>query len=103
VRDVQTFVDHIGARHGFAPESIAVIAQSVGAVLAATWVHDYAPRIRALVLASPAFEVKLYVPLALPGLRLMRAMRGNFFVKSYVKAKFLRTTPSASPRTTAIR
>ena len=89
VRDVQTFVNHIGARHGFAPESIAVIAQSVGAVLAATWVHDYAPRIRGLVLASPAFEVKLYVPLALPGLRLMRALRGNFFVKSYVKAKFL--------------
>jgi len=93
VRDVQTFVDHIGARHGFAPESIAVIAQSVGAVVAATWVHDYAPRIRALVLASPAFKVKLYVPLALPGLRLMRAMRGNFFVKSYVKAKFLSHDP----------
>ena len=89
VRDVQTFVDHIGARHGFAPETIAVIAQSVGAVLAATWVHDYAPRIRGLVLASPAFKVKLYVPFALPGLRLMRAMRGNFFVTSYVKAKFL--------------
>ena len=93
VRDVQTFVDHIGARHGFAPEAIAVIAQSVGAVLAATWVHDYAPRIRGLVLASPAFEVKLYVPLALPGLRLMRALRGNFFVKSYVKAKFLSHDP----------
>ena len=93
VRDLQTFVDHIGARHGFAPESIAVLAQSVGAVLAATWVHDYAPRIRALVLASPAFKVKLYVPFALPGLRLMRAMRGNFFVKSYVKAKFLSHDP----------
>jgi alpha-beta hydrolase superfamily lysophospholipase len=93
VRDAQTFVDHIGARHGFRMEAIAVIAQSVGAVLAATWVHDYAPRIRGLVLASPAFEVKLYVPFALPGLRLMRALRGNFFVKSYVKAKFLSRDP----------
>ena len=93
VRDVQTFIDHIGARHGCAPESIAIIAQSVGAVLAATWVHDYAPGIRGLVLASPAFEVKLYVPLALPGLKLMRALRGNFFVKSYVKAKFLSRDP----------
>jgi alpha-beta hydrolase superfamily lysophospholipase len=89
VRDLQTFVAHIGERHGFAPESIAVIAQSVGAVAAAAWVHDYAPRIRGMVLASPAFKVKLYVPLALPGLRLMRWLRGNFFVTSYVKARLL--------------
>ena len=57
------------ARTDSRPRSIAVVAQSVGAVLAATWVHDYAPPIRALVLASPAFKVKLYVPFALPGLR----------------------------------
>jgi hypothetical protein len=93
VRDVQTFIDHIGERHGFAPEATAIIAQSVGAVVVAAWVHDYAPRIRGMVLASPAFRVKLYVPLALPGLRLMRALRGNFFVKSYVKAKLLTRDP----------
>jgi alpha-beta hydrolase superfamily lysophospholipase len=46
------------------------------------------------VLASPAFDVKLYVPLRLPGLRLMRRLRGNFFVKSYVKAKFLSRDPA---------
>jgi alpha-beta hydrolase superfamily lysophospholipase len=93
VRDVQTFVTHIGERHGFAPESIAIIAQSVGAVVAAAWVHDYAPCIRGMVLASPAFKVKLYVPLALPGLRLTRAVRGNFFVTSYVKARLLTRDP----------
>ena len=59
-RDVQTFCDHIGATYGIEEENFAVIAQSVGAVIAATWVHDYAPKIRALVLASPAFKVKLY-------------------------------------------
>ena len=94
VRDVQTFVDHIRSAHGFAPGSIAVIAQSVGAVLAATWVHDYAPRIRALVLASPAFKVKLYVPFARKGLALMHRLRGLFFVNSYVKAKFLTHDPA---------
>ncbi|PAM64484.1 hypothetical protein CEJ63_19735, partial [Acinetobacter baumannii] len=52
-RDVQTFCDHVGATHGIEEENVAVIAQSVGAVIAATWVHDYAPKIRALVLASP--------------------------------------------------
>ncbi|XPE55952.1 hypothetical protein ACNKHW_11115 [Shigella flexneri] len=35
-----------------------------------TWIHDYAPAIRGLVLASPAFKVKLYVPLARPALAL---------------------------------
>ncbi|MGL6093928.1 MAG: bifunctional alpha/beta hydrolase/class I SAM-dependent methyltransferase, partial [Pseudomonas paracarnis] len=92
-RDVQTFCDHINATYSIEEEDIAVIAQSVGAVIAATWVHDYAPKIRALVLASPAFKVKLYVPLARPGLALMRKFRGNFFVNSYVKAKFLSHDP----------
>jgi len=94
VRDVQTFIDHIQATHGIAQEDIGIVAQSVGAVLVATWAHDYAPRIRCQVLASPAFKVKLYVPLARPGLRLMQRLRGNFFVTSYVKAKFLTHDPA---------
>jgi alpha-beta hydrolase superfamily lysophospholipase len=89
VRDVQTFVDHLAAQHGASAERMAVIAQSVGAVLIATWAHDYAPKVRALILASPAFEVKLYVPFARPALRLMQRVRGNFFVQSYVKPKLL--------------
>jgi len=62
VRDMQTFCAHLNARHLIQEENMAVIAQSVGAVIVATWVHDYAPKIRSLVLASPAFKVKLYVP-----------------------------------------
>ncbi|WP_347249480.1 bifunctional alpha/beta hydrolase/class I SAM-dependent methyltransferase [Zoogloea sp.] len=94
VRDVQTFIDHIRDHHGIAHADMAVLAQSVGAVLVATWAHDYAPRVRCLVLASPAFQVKLYVPLARPGLALLEKLRGNFFVNSYVKAKFLTHDPA---------
>ncbi|WP_454241054.1 bifunctional alpha/beta hydrolase/class I SAM-dependent methyltransferase [Pseudomonas sp. HLS-6 TE3448] len=93
VRDVQTFIEHIRDQYCIAVDHMAVVAQSVGAVLIATWVHDYAPPIRALVLASPAFKVKLYVPFARTGLKLMRAWRGNFFVNSYVKAQFLSHDP----------
>ena len=39
---------------------------------AAAWVHDYAPPIRAMILAVPAFRVKLYVPFAIPFLRLRK-------------------------------
>ncbi|HEY0337957.1 MAG TPA: class I SAM-dependent methyltransferase family protein, partial [Burkholderiales bacterium] len=63
-------------------------------VLVSAWAHDYAPRVRCLVLASPAFKVKLYVPFARSGLKLMSRMRGNFFVNSYVKAKFLTHDPA---------
>lgn len=93
VRDVQTFVEHIGAHHGIAEQDLAVVAQSVGAVIVSTWAHDYAPKVRCLVLASPAFKVKLYVPFARPGLKLLHAWRGNFFVNSYVKARFLSHDP----------
>nr|WP_288257304.1 bifunctional alpha/beta hydrolase/class I SAM-dependent methyltransferase [uncultured Pseudomonas sp.] len=93
VRDVQTFVEHIGSVHGIAEEDLAVVAQSVGAVIISTWAHDYAPKVRCLVLASPAFKVKLYVPFARPGLKLLHAWRGNFFVNSYVKARFLSHDP----------
>jgi len=89
VRDVHDFIAYIVQSHGIAEANLAVIAQSVGAVLVATWAHDYAPRIRCMVLASPAFKVKLYVPFARAGLRLQQSMRGNFYVNSYVKAKLL--------------
>jgi hypothetical protein len=93
VRDVQTLIQHIAATPAVAVEDMAVLAQSVGAVVVSTWAHDYAPQIRCLVLASPAFKVKLYVPFARPGLKLLRAWRGNFFVNSYVKARFLSHDP----------
>jgi len=93
VKDVDTFIRHIEAQHGIDAENIAVIAQSVGAVLISAWAHDYAPKVRCLVLASPAFKVRLYVPLARQALRLLYSLRGNFFVNSYVKAKFLTHDP----------
>ena len=94
VRDVQSFIDHIAATYGIAVEDMAVIAQSVGAVLVAVWAHDYAPQIRCMVLASPAFKVKLYVPFARTGLRAQFKMRGRFFVNSYVKPQFLTHDPA---------
>jgi alpha-beta hydrolase superfamily lysophospholipase len=93
VKDVDTFVRHVCSEYGLAAENIGVIGQSVGAVLVATWAHDYAPRVRCLVLAAPAFKVKLYVPLARAGLALLYRLRGNFFVNSYVKAKLLTHDP----------
>lgn len=94
VRDLDCFARHICTTTNRELKDVAVIAQSVGAVLAATWVHDYAPPIRALVLASPAFSVKLYVPFARESIWLWQKIKGRFFVNSYVKARFLTHDPA---------
>ena len=85
IKDVDAFARHISRRHAMPLENMIVVAHSLAAITAVAWVHDYAPPIRAMVLATAAFHVKLYVPFAIPVLRLFRPR----FVKSYVKAKML--------------
>lgn len=94
VKDVDAFVRHVRDDHGYALENMIVLAHSVGAVSVAAWVHDYAPPIRAMILATPAFRVRLYVPLAIPSLRLKQKFLGPGYVKSYVKAKMLTHDPA---------
>lgn len=91
VKDLDVFVRYLSATHGIPIEEMVVVGHSVGAVNVVTWVHDYAPRIRAMVLVTPALKVKLYVPFARTGLKLLQAMRGDkkSYVQSYVKAKML--------------
>ncbi|HSY18160.1 MAG TPA: bifunctional alpha/beta hydrolase/class I SAM-dependent methyltransferase [Candidatus Acidoferrales bacterium] len=89
IRDVEAFVQHVSKQHQIPVANMVVMAHSVGAVTAAAWVHDYAPPIRGLILAVPAFRVKLYVPFAVPLLRLKQKLFGHGYVKSYVKAKML--------------
>ena len=89
VKDADAFARHVATAHGVPLTNMVAVGHSVGAVIAAAWVHDFAPPLRGLVLATPAFRVKLYAPLAIPGLRLMQTLRGKFFIKSYVKARML--------------
>jgi alpha-beta hydrolase superfamily lysophospholipase/SAM-dependent methyltransferase len=89
IRDVEAFVRHVSACHGIPVENMVILAHSVGAVTVAAWVHDFAPPIRGLILGAPAFRVKLYVPFAVPLLRLKQKLFGPGYVKSYVKAKML--------------
>ncbi len=96
VRDLDAFARYIRDEYGIAFEDLAVIGNSVGAVTAATWLHDYAPRVRCVVMAAPAFDIKLYVPLAIPGLRLLHAIRPKSFVKSYVRSSMLTHDPDAA-------
>jgi alpha-beta hydrolase superfamily lysophospholipase/SAM-dependent methyltransferase len=89
IRDADRFARHIKKYHGVSLQNTAVIASSLGAVVATAWIHDYAPPIRALVLAAAAFEVKLYVPLAIPFLRAKERLLPGGQVKSFVKSSML--------------
>jgi alpha-beta hydrolase superfamily lysophospholipase len=98
VKDADAFIAHIRSEHGLRMEDIVVIGHSVGGVIAAAWVHDFAPAIRGLILATPAFRVKLYVPAAIPLLRAREALIGPGFVQSYVKARLLTHDPAEAER-----
>jgi alpha-beta hydrolase superfamily lysophospholipase/SAM-dependent methyltransferase len=93
VKDIDAFVRHVSRHHGIPTENMVVLAHSVGAVTVAAWVHDFAPRIRGMILGTPAFRVKLYLPFAIPLLRLKQKVFGPGYVKSYVKARVLTHDP----------
>ena len=75
-------------RYGIPIENMIVLAHSLAAVTVAAWVHDYAPPIRAMILATAAFHVKLYVPVRDSGAANEKSCSARF-VKSYVKSKIL--------------
>jgi alpha-beta hydrolase superfamily lysophospholipase/SAM-dependent methyltransferase len=89
IRDTDVFAGHISERHNIALEDMVVLAHSLAAVNVAAWVHDYAPPVRAMILATAAFDVKLYVPFAIPALRLRQRFLGPGHVTSYVKPGLL--------------
>jgi len=85
IKDVDAFARHVSENFGIPIANMIVLAHSLAAVTVTAWVHDYAPPIRAIILATAAFRVKLYIPFAVPSLRILRPR----FVKSYVKSKML--------------
>lgn len=89
VKDLDSFVRYVSKKHNIPVENMVIVANSVAAVVTSTWVHDYAPNIRAMILAAPAFRIKLYVPFALPALRILNRLKKPSFISSYVKARFL--------------
>jgi alpha-beta hydrolase superfamily lysophospholipase/SAM-dependent methyltransferase len=89
IRDADTFVRHLATVYDIPLENMALLGHSVGSVIAATWLHDYATPVRGAVLGSPAFNVKLYVPFALQGLKLLQRVRPDAYVNSYVRPGML--------------
>nr|WP_317200266.1 alpha/beta fold hydrolase [uncultured Psychrobacter sp.] len=88
-RDLNDFVQLVTRQTGIAIEDTLIVASSIGAVLAAAWVHDYAPNIRGMILGTPALKIRLYIPFAIPSLKVARTLGLMSRVSSYVKAQVL--------------
>lgn len=93
VRDLDCFVRHLYQYHGIHSKELLIVSNSVGSVMAITWLLHYGADIRGCILAAPAFSIKLYVPFALPALRLLSYFSPNLFVTSYVKSRLLTRDP----------
>ena len=89
VRDLDAFVAFVCDKEGKREEDIFVVANSVAGVVASTWVHDFAPKIKGMALIAPAFKIKLYFPFAKEFLKLAILAKPKLNIKSYVKSKFL--------------
>ena len=97
-QDVEAFAHHIWKSHGIRAEDTIVLAHSLAAVTVGAWVHDYAPPLRGMILATAAFRVKLYVPLALPAIRFRQRVFGEGTVTSYVRGSMLTRVPEEAER-----
>lgn len=89
VRDLDEFASVVSTQTQTPPSQMLLCASSLGALIASTWVHDYAPDIRGMILGTPALAIRLYVPMALPALQLAQKTGLVNRVSSYVKAQVL--------------
>jgi alpha-beta hydrolase superfamily lysophospholipase/SAM-dependent methyltransferase len=97
-KDAELFIRHLSEIERVPMDQIAVVGHSVGAAIVAAWLHDYAPCVRAAVLATPAFRIRLYLPFAVSALRVAQKLGIMRSVPSYVKARVLTHDPAQRRR-----
>ena len=89
VKDLNSFVGHIQQQFNKDISDMLVVANSVSSTMALSWILNYGANVKGCILAAPAFSIKLYIPLALPSLKLLSRFTSNQFVTSYVRSSLL--------------
>ena len=100
VHDVECFIRHLTQAHGMRTEQMVILAQSVGAVSVAAWVHDYARGSRGWFLPRRRWRSSSIFRWRFPAFAWLLKLRGNrkTFIKSYVKSKMLTHDPEQGRR-----
>ncbi len=60
VEDIHYFIEHLKLHYSFQEQNMAVLAGGAHAVIMASWITDYVPNIRAVVLLAPLFYFKTH-------------------------------------------
>lgn len=89
VKDLNSFMGHIHKTFGINTRDTILVANSIGSVMAVFWILNYGSNLKACILGAPAFSIKLYIPLALPMLRIVSKFSTQQFVSSYVRSSLL--------------
>ncbi len=89
VKDLNSFTGYINNRFNIRSQDSILVANSVGSVIAVSWILNYGPNLKGCILGAPAFSIKLYVPFALTFLKLACVFSDNLFVTSYVRSNLL--------------
>lgn len=98
VKDLNSFVGMLRTEFNIQPEDIVVVSNSVGSAILVNWILTYSPGIKGVVLAAPAFSIKLYIPFAYQFLKLASLFSDKLFVTSYVKSKLLTNNPEEAKK-----
>ena len=96
VKDLNSFVGHLQQQFQLSPSDMLVVSNSVSSVMVLSWVLHYGAAIKGCILAAPAFSIKLYIPLALPALKLLARFTSQQFVTSYVRSTLLTRNQQAA-------
>lgn len=91
--DADVFLQHLSRAHGFSLPDTVFLGHSVGSLTVIAYVRDYKPRIRGMVLGSPALRVRTYVPFDHFLLRLLIRLKPEGKINSYVVSSMLTHDP----------
>lgn len=98
IKDLNSFIGMLHARHQIKTENIVVVANSVGSAMAVSWIINYGARIKGIILGAPAFSIRLYVPFAYSFLKFASFFSDKLFVTSYVKSALLTSDVAEAER-----
>ena len=89
VKDADIFIKHVLNRYSLSMANVILLGHSLGGLVVASYVMDYNPGIQAMILSSPIFKVRTYVPFDRFFLGLLERLRPSSYVNSYVVASML--------------
>lgn len=89
VRDADAFIAALTREFDIPEEDIAVLGHSEGSVVASSLVLHHRPRLRGMVLGSPALRIKLYLPFGRRLVNLWARINPRGFVPSFVTSSML--------------